>query len=62
MPPTPRMVLALCVGLQSSRMSVRSRECQSEFDNVSQKSRMPVRSRECQLELENINQKSRMSV
>eukprot|EP00972_Heterocapsa_arctica_P017937 2651690-Heterocapsa_arctica.AAC.1 len=43
-------------------MIVRSRECQSELDSVSQKSRMSVRSRECKLELEIVNQKSRMSV
>eukprot|EP00972_Heterocapsa_arctica_P014904 2194570-Heterocapsa_arctica.AAC.1 len=61
MPPTPRTVLALCVGVQSSRISVRSRECQSEFDNVNQKSGMSINNRECYLELENVNQKSRMS-
>eukprot|EP00972_Heterocapsa_arctica_P017636 2608478-Heterocapsa_arctica.AAC.1 len=62
MPPTPRTVLALGVGVQSSRMSVGSRGSQSEFDNVSQKSSMSVRSRECQQEFENVNQTSRMAI
>eukprot|EP00972_Heterocapsa_arctica_P043420 6409116-Heterocapsa_arctica.AAC.1 len=60
-PPTPRTVLSLCVGVQSLRMSVRSRECQSEFEDVSQKSKsqseveMSISIRECQAEIENVS-------